>query len=379
VILTRDLGSVAVAAVILGAAIGTPATVLGQSTAVATPAVPMATTSSAPTAPTPTPRPSPTVIAAGEPWIAYEWVSPESGTLSAGIRLVRTDGTGDHWATPDAPIGGGADNGDGWQLSPDWSPDGNQLAFAVDDVGKSIGQRDIWVGNADVTNERRVFDCMDPCLAANNPSWSKDGSSLIFVDWDHVNHAVNGSRLESLDLASGSLQTLATTTGSDYFSFPRYSPDGLRVVVEIDHWSSTDDSSVFVNSWIAVVDLSTSPATVTRLTDPSMDANRPDWHPKEDLIIFVIGTPETGQPSDLYTIKPDGSDQTLFLHSDSRRLAEPSWLPDGSGLIYVGVTGPGFDDPRMYTVAADGTGASSATADDPQHGSHPRMRPVPAG
>ena len=95
----------------------------------------------------------------------------------------------------------------GWQVVPDWSPGGSRLAFAVDYAAESIGTRDIWIGNADGTNERRVYDCVDPCLAANDPSWTDDGSSLIFVAWDHVDNAVDGSRLELLDLASCLLYT----------------------------------------------------------------------------------------------------------------------------------------------------------------------------
>jgi Tol biopolymer transport system component len=371
VIVKRNLGSVAAAVLVLGAAVGTPAA-LAQSAPAASPTVPAAAAS-----PSSTPRPSPAVIADGERWITYEWVSPESQTLAAGIRLVRPDGTGDHWATLDAPIGGGTDGGEGWQLTPDWSPDGSQLAFAVDYAGEAIGTRDIWISNADGTDERRVYDCVAPCLAANDPSWTRDGSSLIFVAWDHLNGAVDGSRLELLDLASGAVRTLANTAGSDYFRYPRFSPDGRHVVAEIDHWSSTDDSSVFVNSRIAIVELSASPATVTPLTDPSINVNYPDWNPTQDLIVFVVGTADAGQPSDLYTIKPDGTDMGLLVHSDSRRLAEPSWLPDGSGVIYVGVTGSGFDDPRMYAVSADGTRVASATTDGPRNGSHPRMRPGP--
>ena len=60
---------------------------------------------------------------------------------------------------------------------------------------------------------------------------------------------------------------------------------------------------MFVNSWIALVDLTAAPATITPLTKPSMNANYPDWHPTEDLIVFVAVTPDAGEKSDLYTIK----------------------------------------------------------------------------
>jgi hypothetical protein len=319
----------------------------------------------------------PTTVRPEEPWIAYEWVTPEANKANGvGIRLIRPDGSGDHWAAPDAPIGGGTDNGQGWQVVPDWSADGQQLAFAVDNAATEIGTRDIWVGDASGANERLVYQCAPPCLAAIDPSWTHDGSSLIFVAWDHINHAVDGSRLELLDLTDGSVRTLATTTGSDYFRFPRFSRDGARVVAEIDHWSSTDDSSVFVSSWIAIVDLTASPTTITPITDPALFANYPDWNPTQDLIVFTTSSSDVDGTGDLYTTRPDGTEQRLLLH-DTRHLWEPSWLPDGSGVIFVTTPGSYFTDPTMWTVAADGTGFMPATADGPHFGSHPRIRPLP--
>jgi hypothetical protein len=323
------------------------------------------------------PAPSTTAILPGEPWIASEWVTPESNDQNGvGIRLVRPDGTGDHWAEPDAPIGGGNDAGVGWQVVPDWSPDGKQLAFGIDHPDPD-GTRDVWVSDADGSNAHVVYDCVAPCLATNHPSWSKDGASLLFVAWDHVDNAVDGSRMELLDLATGTVRTVATTTGADYFMYPRFSPDGRRVVAQIDHWSSIDDSSVFVSSGIAVVDLSVTPPTITPIADPSLGANYPDWHPSEDRIVFTgAHQPAEENISDLYTIRPDGTDQRLLQHQDGHGLGEPAWLPDGSGVIFNSITGGSYDDPLMMQVRADGTGFRPASSDGPHLGSHPRMRPL---
>jgi hypothetical protein len=93
-----------------------------------------------------------------------------------GNLLIRPDGTDEHWATPDAPItanpaaqGGGI--GDGWQMHPDWSPDGKQLTYAVDTWPETVFTRDLWVSDADGSNTRRVYGCAPPCRNAEWPAW----------------------------------------------------------------------------------------------------------------------------------------------------------------------------------------------------------------
>ena len=69
----------------------------------------------------------------------------------------------------------------GWQAHPDWSPDGQRIAFAADDArqtGESVVTRDLWVSDANGHNAERVLDCELPCVVADYPAWSPDGQSL---------------------------------------------------------------------------------------------------------------------------------------------------------------------------------------------------------
>jgi Tol biopolymer transport system component len=304
-------------------------------------------------------------VQSGEPWILYEGPAPEVGGV--GIRLIRPDGTGEHWAAAAAPIGPGGDDGDGWQILPDWSPTGDRIAFVVDTWPEPEATRDLWVVGADGSNARRVYDCAAPCIVASYPAWSHDGDDLLFTSWDHDERGVDGSRLQLLDLTTDQVTTLATTSGAEYLFYPRWSPDARQVVAELDTYSSISDEATLVSTGVVVVDLATSPATMIRLTEPGDQAGYPDWHPGEDLIVYASG-------GDLFTMRPDGSDRVLFAN-DSLSLAEPSWLPDGSGVIAVRVDGDNFSTARMVVIDGASGAISPATTDGLRFGTHPRLRP----
>jgi Tol biopolymer transport system component len=115
------------------------------------------------------------------------------------------------------------------------------------------------------------------------------------------------------------------------------------------------------------------------ITAWSLWANYPDWHPTEDLIVFST-RPWTGLdegPSNLYTVRPDGSDvaQLTDFAAGQTRAVQPSWTPDGDRIIFTAVEGTGFGDPTMAIIDRDGTGLQPATSSGPMFGSHPRLRP----
>jgi Tol biopolymer transport system component len=346
----------------LGSACGsTSAPVASDATTVTAPTTTRGSTTTAVVATAPPP--------AG-PVIVYE--GPIDG--GAGNRVVGTDGAGDRWLTPAVSLRSG-----GWQVHPDWSPDGKRLAFAADSDGDT---RDLWVTDADGTNPVRILDCSLPCIEADYPSWSPDGRQLAFEAFDGRGDENANARLAILDVASGKARTVFTAArAGDIVRTPRWSPDGRRLVFEIQHLSNAGPSGKLVGTEIDVTAASP-PGHVRRLTRRGMFATYPDWSWKRNEIVFSTRpwSDLPDGPSNLYTIEPDGS----RLHAVTRfavgstRATQPSWTPDGERIIFTAVEGSGFGSPTMATIRPDGTGLAAATTSGPMFGTHPRLQP-PSG
>ncbi|MBP7889954.1 MAG: PD40 domain-containing protein, partial [Ilumatobacteraceae bacterium] len=307
---------------------------------------------------------APVALLPGEAWIVYEAPLYERDD-GKGNRLVRPDGSDDHWATPQVPIPRG-----GWQLHPDWSPDGSLLAFSADDAAdgdkpRELWTRDLWVSKPDGTGAERLLDCVLPCVTLDWPAWSPDGTRLAFMAHDEVGGSA-AFRLDVMDMMTRAVTTVATASGPTGFAGPRWSPDGQRMVLEVGRYTDLGPEGSLSATAVAIVDLRDPTPTPTVITDGSLWATYPDWHPTEDLIVFSTrpwSALDDG-PSNLYTVRPDGSALTALTDftTGQTRATQPTWTPDGTEIIFTAVEGTGFGEPTMAIVNRDGTALRSATS-----------------
>lgn len=302
-----------------------------------------------------------TVVGPGEEWILYQWTSPLTG---GGIFLIRPDGTGLHQVA--AEVGG-------FHHLATWSPDGTLIGFRRD-TDTAV---ELWGVNADGSGAEMLYGCPRPCNTVAPVEWSPDSTSLYFeYDANAVDGPPTTFGVGRLDLASGTVADVLVREDGMTVVQPRLSPDGSQVVYT--RWDEIDDPAT--GSAIFVADLAG--GEERQLTDWDLWAAHPDWGPDGTIAFttYDLGAFQEGtEPANLYTIAPDGSDLrqlTTFSDHDTRA-AQPRWTPDGTGITFTRVDGPGMGTRRMAWIGADGQGMRFLTPEPGTVGTHPELRPVP--
>jgi len=156
------------------------------------------------------------------------------------ISIINVDGTGLHQVTPEA--GANADFDEG----PTWSPDGTRLAFTRNAV--------LHVINVDGTG-------MTPLPnedMAQSASWSPDGQRIAYMSLDPPGIHVRN--------ADGSNLVRVTPTPEFFDGWPRWSPDGRRLVF-----------SRFVNDQAQIFTINLDGTGEVGLTPGGINDYMPDW------------------------------------------------------------------------------------------------------
>jgi Tol biopolymer transport system component len=210
--------------------------------------------------------------------------------------------------------------------SPAWAKDGRQIALAVGGLIHVIA----------------VDGSGDRVIAANgqDPSWSPDGRSLVFVSLSVDNE------LELVDPDGSNRRSLYD--GGTHFSFgPKWSPDGQRVLFSINNgyrdwcfglWTVNADGSdarQLGGPGIGGPSASCDFGTTATLSDALEAA----WSPDGSEIAFR-------SDQGIEVARADGSGRHLRVPGPA---FDPDWTPDGR-LIYT--KGP-FDGPAR-TFISDG-------------------------
>ncbi|MGH7538850.1 MAG: TolB family protein [Gemmatimonadales bacterium] len=149
----------------------------------------------------------------------------------------------------------------GYDGGPFFSPDGRHIvyrafhpmttqdsadyrALLADHVVRPT-QMDIWVMNADGSQQRRVTSLPGASFA---PFYTPDGSRIIFAS-NHRNPRSRNFDLYLVNLDGGGL--VQVTTSAEFDAFPMFSPDGRQLVWASNrHATAPGETNLFLADWI---------------------------------------------------------------------------------------------------------------------------------
>jgi TolB protein len=244
---------------------------------------------------------------------------------------------------------------------PDWSPNGSSLVF---ERCSATAPCAVFTVRPDGSQLKRLSMTSGLWSDDSGPSFLPDGRRIVFTRasgglrqypaGDQIEH----SDLVVMDVNGKNRRVLlrAPRYQADY-ERPMFAPDGARLVYEHRRSHFADR-----RTRRALVVASANGKRVQRVTPWNMNAgDGADWSPDGSRILFRSHDDEDeGTQSQLYTVRPDGSElKQLTRLPSGTLLLSASFSPDGKWIVYGAAGTNGNAD--VFVMRVDGSGVRQLT------------------
>ena len=229
------------------------------------------------------------------------------------------------------------------------SPDGRRIVYSSG--GDAIGQNNLWLVNADGTNQKLLLPCTN--LMCQAPSWSADGTRIAFEQRSLVAGGYPGpGRIWILDLNNQTVTPLLSDN-QQLGTLPRWAPLGDKLA----YYNP-------VKNLVTVLDTASGQRTEMSSDLGDSGAWSPDAQQLIYLQIFTIGTDSAAHllridlPSTIIT--------PVLPMTPSNNATFAAWSPSGT-LVAFGLQASGVQQkgtpfgPQIWVSQPDGTGAHAIT------------------
>jgi Tol biopolymer transport system component len=198
---------------------------------------------------------------------------------------------------------------------PAFSRDGKLAITDLKNLAKP--QSSLSVMDPDGSNRKTVFD--DPSGSAMMPSWSPDGTQMVFgFGGFFAARSARPARLMIVNAdGSGAKDLTGTTEGEPNTGFPSWSPDGRMIVYRV--WGKGVRGLRLMN----LADRS------VKILTEDWD-NFPFWSPSGDRILF---TRQKDLDFDVFVMSPDGTNLKQLTHSPGSD-GHATWMADGKAIFF---------------------------------------------